>query len=67
MVLGRGPTSGSRFRGCGVLGLYHANTPKIVIHKIPFWVKVVITLVGHVGKSSRLVLVCIGVAPKKDP
>jgi hypothetical protein len=49
-----------------VLGLYHANTPEIVIHEIPFRIKVVVTLVGHVGKSSCLVLVCIGVAPKKD-
>jgi hypothetical protein len=49
-----------------VLGLYHTNTLEIVIRKIPFQVKVVITLVGHMGKSSCLVLVFTGVAPKKD-
>jgi hypothetical protein len=66
LVLGRGPTSVLGFHGCGVLGLYHANTPKIVIHEIPFWIKVVVTLVGHMGKSSCLVLVFTGISPKKD-
>jgi hypothetical protein len=49
-----------------VLGLYHTNTPKIVIHEIPFRMKVVVTLVGHVGKILCLVLIFIGVTPKKD-
>jgi hypothetical protein len=60
------PHQVSGFRGCGVLELYHANTPEIMIQKMPFWIKVVVTLVGHVGKSSHLVLVFTSVAPKKD-
>jgi hypothetical protein len=54
---GEVPHQVSWFRVCVVLGLYHANTLEIVILKIPFRVKVVITLVGHVGKISCLVLV----------
>jgi hypothetical protein len=49
-----------------VLGLYHANTPEITIREIPSREKVVVTSVGHVGKISCLLLVHIGVAPKKD-
>jgi hypothetical protein len=49
-----------------VLGLYHANTPEITIHKIPFWIKVVVTLVSHVGKSLHLVFVFSSINPKKD-
>jgi hypothetical protein len=45
------------FHGCGVLGLFHANTYEITIREIPFWIKVVVTLVGHMGKSLCLVFV----------
>jgi hypothetical protein len=46
--------------------VFCANTPEIVIREINFWIKVAVTLVGHVGKSSSLVLFGVGVAPKKD-
>jgi hypothetical protein len=49
----------------GVRGT-HIRDREVVKPEIPFRVKVVVTSVGHVGKSLCLVLVRTGVTPKKD-
>jgi hypothetical protein len=49
----------------GVRGT-HIRNREVAKPKIPFWVKIVVTSFGHMGKSSRLVPVHTGVTPKKD-
>jgi hypothetical protein len=65
---GRSQRPVSLFGVSGIEGVRgtHIRDREVVKPEIPFRVKVVVTSVGHVGKSWRLVLVRTGVTPKKD-